>query len=114
MVFRSRDHDFWHRHELFWQQDDPIFRTNPLLPEESVPSNRDIGLQSRELRMPRLIDCVHNILISSNSADNIIRGQTLDFRWNKVKINTRISRATRCRDTRTPCAFSSAWTRRAP
>ena len=50
--------------ELFRQQDGPVSRINPLLPEERVPSGGGFGVYPKELCSSGLLVCVHNILIS--------------------------------------------------
>ena len=53
-----------------------------------MPSGREIGLWPKGLCSPGLFVCVHNILISSNFVDKLIRGNTPDFRRNRQRINT--------------------------
>ena len=58
--------------ELFRQQDGPVSRINPLLPEERVPSGGGFGVYPKELCSSGLLVCVHNILISNHLDGNLM------------------------------------------
>ncbi len=58
--------------ELFRQQDGSVSRSNPLLPEERVPSGGGFGVYPKELCSSGLLVCVHNILISNHFDGNLM------------------------------------------
>ena len=58
--------------ELFWQQDGPDSRIDPLLPDGRVPTSGGFGRYRKELWSSGLLTCCHSILISNHFDGNLI------------------------------------------